>query len=91
MIYIAHRGNLYGPNHKRENAPDYIMEALGAGFHVELDLWVLPDGKLMLGHDGPQYEIEADFLKNYKFWVHCKNLAALVLCRKLKTVRLFCT
>lgn len=90
MIYIAHRGNLEGPNSDKENHPDYITKALESGFHVEVDVWI-QDGKIYLGHDGPQYEATNFF--NYQgdwwqyngwhrdehpgLWAHCKNFEAL--------------
>jgi hypothetical protein len=52
MILISHRGNLNGPNPERENHPDYIWEALRAGFEVEIDVWWV-EGKFKLGHDEP--------------------------------------
>lgn len=73
---IAHRGNINGPNPERENAPDYIQEALDAGYDVEVDLWHV-DGKWFLGHDEPKYEIDPRFLVNENLWIHCKNTAAL--------------
>lgn len=76
MLIIAHRGNTRGPNAARENAPDYIIEALEMGFDVEIDVWVI-DGEYYLGHDAPQYKTDVGFLKNEKFWCHAKNLAAL--------------
>ena len=53
MILIAHRGNIDGPS-EMENHPDHIQKALDAGFHVEVDAWVI-DGEIFLGHDEPQY------------------------------------
>ena len=38
MIYIAHRGNIRGPNPERENSPDYIDEAIQSGYYVEVDV-----------------------------------------------------
>jgi hypothetical protein len=55
MILISHRGNLNGPNPERENHPDYIWEALRAGYEVEIDVWWV-EGKFKLGHDEPQYD-----------------------------------
>lgn len=72
MILIAHRGNVDGPIPELENNPDYIQQALGLGFDVEVDLWTV-DGKFFLGHDNPVYPISRSFLKNQKLWVHCKN------------------
>ncbi len=37
MIWIAHRGNLEGPNKERENEPSYLKEAIEAGYDVEVD------------------------------------------------------
>lgn len=81
---ISHRGNLNGPNPSRENHPDYIDEAIAAGFDVEVDVWVM-NGKLYLGHDYPQYETDMDFFiqRERKLWVHCKNLPALDLMKRL--------
>ena len=74
MILISHRGNISGPNLERENHPEYIFEALQAGYDVEIDVWFV-DGKFMLGHDEPQYEFPFPLLDNNysKIWLHCKN------------------
>ena len=77
MIYIAHRGNLNGPNKQEENKLEYIIKALNEGYHVEIDVWYL-EGTFFLGHDSPDYKIEEDFLKNKKFYCHAKNLNALL-------------
>lgn len=78
MKLISHRGNTSGPNPERENHPEYIFEALQAGYDVEIDVW-FENGKFMLGHDEPQYEFPFELLNNNfpKLWVHCKNMAAL--------------
>ena len=57
MKYIAHRGNLNGPNRLLENKPDYLNVALSLGYDVEVDVWFI-DGKFFLGHDRPDYEID---------------------------------
>jgi hypothetical protein len=75
-IFIAHRGNLSGPNPLRENQPGYIQEALDLGFNVEIDAWLIHD-TFYLGHDKPEYIVPIDFFLNSNLWVHCKNLAAL--------------
>jgi len=79
MILISHRGNITGPKPGRENSPDYVFEALRAGFNVEIDVWYGTDNKFMLGHDNPQYNFPLDLLKNWynKMWIHCKNYEAL--------------
>ena len=78
MRLISHRGNLNGPNPERENHPDYIWEALRAGFEVEIDIWFV-DGKFKLGHDEPQYEFPFELIDQHypKLWIHCKNIDAL--------------
>jgi hypothetical protein len=78
MIYISHRGNLTGRIPNKENYPEYIDEAINAGFDVEVDIWLV-DKRFYLGHDEPQYEIDNEWLVDRvdKLWVHCKNVEAL--------------
>jgi len=78
MKYIAHRGNLNGPNIENENKPEYLLDAINKGYCVETDLWVIKDN-LFLGHDEPQYEINIHFLLQIKdvLFCHCKNISAL--------------
>lgn len=78
MILISHRGNLFGPNKVLENSPDYIINAIKSGYHVEVDFWVI-NGDLYFGHDEPKYKIEQFFIdSNVKnIWLHCKNIDAL--------------
>ena len=75
VILIAHRGNTNGPS-PHENHPDYIEQAMAAGFDVETDVWYV-EGGWFLGHDSAEYEIEENFLENPKLWCHAKNLSAL--------------
>lgn len=78
MKLISHRGNLNGPNKERENHPNYIWEAIQAGYDVEIDVWWI-DGKFKLGHDEPQYDFPFKLIENHynKLWIHCKNMEAL--------------
>jgi hypothetical protein len=76
MKYISHRGNLTGPDPILENEPGYIQDAIEAGFDVEVDVWYV-DGKFMLGHDMPTYDVDKKFLLNEKLWCHAKNAEAL--------------
>lgn len=76
MVLISHRGNTEGRNPERENRIDYIQEALAKGFNVEIDVWGI-DGKIYLGHDGPQEEVHGYFLSGIKLWVHAKNIEAV--------------
>jgi hypothetical protein len=80
MLYIAHRGNINGPDSINENKPDYLLDAIAKGFYIETDLWVIDD-ILYLGHDYAQYKIDFDFLINIKdkLFCHCKNVDALHL------------
>ena len=80
MKYIAHRGNLNGPNQIDENKPEYLLHAINEGYYVETDLWVIED-KLYLGHDIAQYEININFLLKIKekLFCHCKNIKALYI------------
>lgn len=76
MIYIAHRGNTNGPNPEKENHPDYLRDAVRKGYHVELDVWLV-NGKYILGHDAPTYEVADHFLENDKFWCHAKDITTI--------------
>ena len=77
-LLIAHRGNITGPNPEKENHPEYIDKAIACGYNVEIDVWDV-SGKLVLGHDVPQYEIDMNFLfdRKNKLWCHAKNVDAL--------------
>lgn len=77
MIYISHRGNIEGPDSSLENHPDYIKTAIKGGFQVETDVWFI-NGKYILGHDEPQYEVPRSFLSNAKLWCHAKNMETIL-------------
>lgn len=77
MIRISHRGNFAGINNHRENSPDYIEEAISAGYDVKVDAWLI--GTIwMLGHDFPRYEVPLSFLERPEIWTHAKNLIGYV-------------
>ena len=76
MIYISHRGNLYGPDPDRDNNPKAIDDVLKKGFDVEVDVWEM-NGCLYLGHDFPQFYVEKEFLTNPSIWCHAKNYKAI--------------
>ncbi len=76
MIKIAHRGNTEGPKPSLENSPSHINSALQKGYNVEIDVWYV-GGSLFLGHDKPDYKVSIEYLRNDKFWCHCKNIEAL--------------
>jgi beta-phosphoglucomutase-like phosphatase (HAD superfamily) len=78
MFLISHRGNINGKQIEFENKPEYLLQSISKGFHVETDLWVI-NNKLYLGHDNPEYEINIEFLLDIKdkLFCHCKNIDAL--------------
>ncbi len=80
MKLIAHRGNVYGSEPKKENDPDYINDALNHGYDVEIDVrYDFSTEKFWLGHDEPQYMVNQYWLAYRKdvLWIHCKDLSAL--------------
>ena len=79
MKLISHRGNINGPNLEKENTIEQIFIAIGKGFDVEVDVWVI-DGLIFFGHDYPKYLIDDFIIKKIKnsAWFHCKNLEALL-------------
>lgn len=84
MKFISHRGNLYGPNKALENHPEYILKAIKMGFNVEIDVRV-KNNLFYLGHDIPQYKVDAKFLVNKKLWCHAKDLNALYKLNEINT------
>jgi glycerophosphoryl diester phosphodiesterase len=78
MILISHRGNINGCNFEKENTHEYIQQAIDAGFHVEIDVW-LKNNQLFLGHDQPETPVYLDWLieRKEKLWVHTKNAESL--------------
>lgn len=87
-ILIAHRGNTMGSNPERENNPLYLQEAIASGFRVEVDVWLV-NGKYMLGHDAPQYEVGIKFIEGDNFWCHAKNKEALAALSQNNGVNVF--
>ena len=79
MLKISHRGNVNGPDLEKENTIEQIFIAIGKGFDVEVDVWVI-DGLIFFGHDYPKYLIDDFVIKKIKnsAWFHCKNLEALL-------------
>lgn len=77
MIFYAHRGNTRGPS-MFENDPFYIVGAIGQKFTPEVDVWCV-DGELWFGHDGPDYAVKQEWMRDYARHCifHCKNWEAL--------------
>ena len=80
MQFIAHRGNLYGPNSDTENTIPVIEECIDKGFDIEIDIHY-NDGKFWLGHDEPQREFQFTSLQLWNYqttvYAHCKTVEAL--------------
>lgn len=88
MKWIAHRGNIAGPNPDMENRPEYIEMTAQIGYDVEVDVWLLSDG-FYLGHDKPTYKTNRFFLQNQRLWVHCKNIEAFMELTKYQNINCF--
>jgi len=92
MLFIAHRGNLYGPDPKTENTTSQIEHVLHTtDYSIEIDVWC-HNNKFYLGHDEPTIKINNayDYLNNPRFFIHAKNLSALThLTRVLNKPHIF--
>jgi glycerophosphoryl diester phosphodiesterase len=73
---IAHRGNRNGPCKERENTPEYLQEAIDAGYYIEVDVRLI-DGVLWAGHDEAQYRISLELLNHPRVYVHSKTIPTL--------------
>ena len=85
MIYIAHRGLIFGPDCEKENKVTTIDSTLIDGFDVELDLWVI-DKSLYLGHDlegTVKISLEYIIERKKNLWIHAKSSEALSCLSKL--------
>lgn len=79
MNFIAHRGNLTGPEPANENRPDYIYHAFATCGGVEIDLQTHKD-VLYLGHDEPQYPVTSEiqkFLVRPGVYCHAKDVESV--------------
>ena len=78
MIFIAHRGNLFGPQPENENKIPYLQNAIDKGFFVEVDI-IDYDGNdvFTLGHDTKQEQVSSKFLRNKHIFAHAKNFKSL--------------
>ena len=83
MIYISHRGNISGSNKKRENSPEYILEAIDKGFNVEIDI-NYKNNNFYLGHDNARYLVKKKFLLNKKIWCHAKSIKTMFMLKKIR-------
>lgn len=78
MIFISHRGNLTGPEPEKENRIEFIQAAIDAGYDVEIDVRLLA-AAFYLGHDGPEYPVELEWLLDKKdhLWIHTKDFNSM--------------
>jgi hypothetical protein len=86
MKYIAHRGNLFGPDAENENTEAHIKSAIAQGYDAEIDVWKEGD-RWLLGHNYGKQETTVAFLKTSGLWIHAKNYEAF---RSLLDLRLHC-
>ena len=82
MKFIAHKGNITGPNPTQENKIEYIKHAVSQGHGVEFDVRSFND-KLYLGHDEPQEELPLELLRLPDSFVHAKDIDAFEKLLKL--------
>jgi hypothetical protein len=88
MKLISHRGNINGPNPKRENTLPYIMEALHSGYGVEIDVWLVGDD-IILGHDAPHELVDDKFLRTEGLLCHAKNKEAFAYMLGIEQIHCF--
>ena len=79
---IAHRGNINGPD-PRENTYNYMYNAWGAGYDIEVDLHG-HRGLLYFGHDEPGEVANTNFIQQEGVWCHAKNLEAVELLERMR-------
>jgi hypothetical protein len=79
MRYIAHRGNIAGPDPVNENKLEYIDKAIQQGYDVETDLRTR-NKELYLGHDTPDYKVTIEWLleRRENLWIHIKDYDSLL-------------
>ena len=74
--FIAHRGNMFGPDVDFENTQEYMMHALSENCGVEVDV-ILYKNKLYYGHDEPGELADPFLLSNPDVICHAKTLDTL--------------
>ena len=77
-VFIAHRGNMHGPEPDYENTSDYLRDAYSRGFGVECDLQIYND-VLYYGHDEPQETVDYEFLTKPYVFCHAKTIETMQL------------
>tara|TARA_Y100000004_G_scaffold36613_1_gene39321 strand:- start:277 stop:735 length:459 start_codon:yes stop_codon:yes gene_type:complete len=78
MLFISHRGNIYGPQPEKENTISYIEQALSDGYAVEVDVIDYDNiDTFTLGHDKKQEEVASKFFRQKNIFAHAKNYKCL--------------
>jgi len=87
MIYYSSNGNISSIDIGRQCSPDYILEAVKAGYKVRFGIRLMSDGNLWIGEDDAKYPILPEFLINNAkhFLIHCKNISSLHKLRDIDT------
>lgn len=88
MLYISHRGNIYGKDINRENTVDAIEECLSLDINVEIDIWFI-NFDFYLGHDEPINKMPREYLFNKQIWIHAKNSDALCKLKEYNAINYF--
>lgn len=86
MIYYSSKGNIKNIDASRENSPDYIEEAIKAGYKVQIDIRLMSDNNFWLGEEEAKYKIEDSFLiKNAKnLLIHCRNISSIYTIQEIE-------
>ena len=74
--FIAHRGNITGPEPSFENRIEYLLHAYDTCGAVEVDIQT-HRGQLYFGHDDPQEPVVADLIMQDNWFCHAKDLDSL--------------
>ena len=74
--FIAHRGNLTGPEPSFENQIEYLLHAYDTCGAVEVDIQS-HNGQLYFGHDDPQESVVTDLIMQDNWFCHAKDLESL--------------
>jgi len=80
MIFISHRGNISRRTQHLENSIGGINDALGYGFDVEIDTWII-DGRMYLGHDQPKQLVDNEnfiYDNEKNLWFHAQTIDTMI-------------
>jgi hypothetical protein len=74
--FIAHRGNITGPEPTFENRIEYLLHAYDTCGGIECDIQ-MHNGQLYFGHDDPQEIVSPDLIMQDNWFCHAKDLDSL--------------